>query len=176
MQFLFHEFKNSNRVRKWFYRKLSIELDELITKTTTGKLLDKLTVQSISLSHYTICKSNEILFQIRELELGDQFPNIRSLSVHNVQLDDAEQRIENLDLLLDINYIGNFSTSIDADMVLGKKGSIMLKGNGIQAGVTEFMNVNLLNLIFIISNTTVWHGTATVYSEAIHSLVPQLLR
>ncbi|TDG42966.1 hypothetical protein AWZ03_010616 [Drosophila navojoa] len=107
MQFLFHEFKNSNRVRKWFYRKLSIELDELITKTTTGKLLDKLT--------------------IRELELGDQFPNIRSLSVHNVQLDDAEQRIENLDLLLDINYIGNFSTSIDADMVLGKKGSIMLK-------------------------------------------------
>jgi len=44
MQFLFHEFKNSNGVRKWFYRKLSIELDELITKTTTGKLLDKLTV------------------------------------------------------------------------------------------------------------------------------------
>ncbi|KAH8386956.1 hypothetical protein KR093_003732 [Drosophila rubida] len=107
MQFLFHEFKNSNRVRKWFYRKLTIELDELITKTTTGKLLDKLT--------------------IRELELGDQFPDIKSLSVHNVQLDEAEQRIENLDLLLDINYIGNFSTSIDADMVLGKKGSIMLK-------------------------------------------------
>ncbi|XP_062139482.1 PDZ domain-containing protein 8 [Drosophila sulfurigaster albostrigata] len=107
MQFLFHEFKNSNRVRKWFYRKLTIELDELITKTTTGKLLDKLT--------------------IRELELGDQFPDIKSLSVHNVQLDEAEQRIENLDLLMDINYIGNFSTSIDADMVLGKKGSIMLK-------------------------------------------------
>lgn len=45
LQFLFHEFKNSNGVRKWFYRKLSIELDELITKTTTGKLLDKLTVR-----------------------------------------------------------------------------------------------------------------------------------
>ncbi|XP_026847112.1 PDZ domain-containing protein 8 [Drosophila persimilis] len=107
MQFLFHEFKNSNRVRKWFYRKLSIELDELITKTTTGKLLDKLT--------------------IKELELGDQFPDIKSLSVHNVELDEREQRIENLDLLLDINYVGNFSTSIDADMVLGKKGSITLK-------------------------------------------------
>ncbi|EDW29899.1 GL15849 [Drosophila persimilis] len=76
MQFLFHEFKNSNRVRKWFYRKLSIELDELITKTTTGKLLDKLT--------------------IKELELGDQFPDIKSLSVHNVELDEREQRIENL--------------------------------------------------------------------------------
>lgn len=44
MQFLFHELKNSNRVRKWFYRKLSLELDELIAKTTTGKLFDKLTV------------------------------------------------------------------------------------------------------------------------------------
>ncbi|XP_032308840.1 PDZ domain-containing protein 8 [Drosophila ananassae] len=107
MQFLFHEFRNSNRVRKWFYRKLSIELDELITKTTTGKLLDKLT--------------------IKELELGDQFPDIKSLSVQNVELDEGEHRIENLDLLLDINYVGNFSTSIDADMVLGKKGSIMLK-------------------------------------------------
>lgn len=44
LQFLFHELKNSNRVRKWFYRKLSLELDELIAKTTTGKLFDKLTV------------------------------------------------------------------------------------------------------------------------------------
>lgn len=58
--------------------------------------------------------------------------------MHNVQLDEAEQRIENLDLLLDINYIGNFSTSIDADMVLGKKGSIMLKGN-----VTHIYLINI---------------------------------
>lgn len=64
--------------------------------------------------------------------------------MHNVQLDEAEQRIENLDLLLDINYIGNFSTSIDADMVLGKKGSIMLKGN-----VTHIYLINILgNIVF----------------------------
>lgn len=43
-QFLFHELRNSSRVRKWFYRKLTVELDELITKTTTGKFFDKLTV------------------------------------------------------------------------------------------------------------------------------------
>jgi len=60
--------------------------------------------------------------------LGDQFPDVKSLSVHNVELDKDEQRIENLDLLLDINYVGNFTTSIDADMVLGKKGSITLRG------------------------------------------------
>lgn len=43
-QFLFFELRNSNRVRKWFHRKLSLELDELISKTTTGKLFDKLSV------------------------------------------------------------------------------------------------------------------------------------
>ncbi|XP_023298592.2 PDZ domain-containing protein 8 [Lucilia cuprina] len=107
MQFLFHELKNSNRVRKWFYRKLSLELDELIAKTTTGKLFDKLT--------------------IKQLELGDQFPEIKTLRVHNVELDESGERIENLDLLLEIHYMGNFRTSIDADMVLGKKGSLTLK-------------------------------------------------
>ncbi|XP_075158335.1 PDZ domain containing 8 [Haematobia irritans] len=107
MQFLFHELKNSNRVRKWFYRKLSLELDELIAKTTTGKLFDKLT--------------------IKQLELGDQFPEIRTLRVHNIELDENGERIENLDLLMEIHYMGNFRTSIDADMVLGKKGSLTLK-------------------------------------------------
>ncbi|XP_065364845.1 PDZ domain-containing protein 8 [Calliphora vicina] len=107
MQFLFHELKNSNRVRKWFYRKLSLELDELIAKTTTGKLFDKLT--------------------IKQLELGDQFPEIKTLRVHHVELDESGERIENLDLLLEIHYMGNFRTSIDADMVLGKKGSLTLK-------------------------------------------------
>nr|XP_014088967.1 PDZ domain-containing protein 8 isoform X1 [Bactrocera oleae] len=106
MQFLFHELKNSSRVRKWFYRKLSLELDELLAKTTTGKLFDKLT--------------------IKELELGDQFPEIRTLRVHSIELNDTGDRIENLDILLEIHYNGNFRTSIDADMVLGKKGSLTL--------------------------------------------------
>lgn len=44
LQFLYFELRHSNSVRKWFHRKLSLELDELITKTTTGKLFDKLSV------------------------------------------------------------------------------------------------------------------------------------
>lgn len=48
-QFLFFELRNANKVRKWFHRKLSLELDELITKTTTGKLFDKL---SVNLPYY----------------------------------------------------------------------------------------------------------------------------
>ncbi|KAG4075848.1 hypothetical protein HA402_003674 [Bradysia odoriphaga] len=106
-QFLFHELRNSSRVRKWFYRKLTVELDELITKTTTGKFFDKLT--------------------IRDLDLGSQFPEIKNIRVHNVDLHDTEGHIEGLDLLLDLNYNGNFKISFDADMVLGKKGYLSVK-------------------------------------------------
>lgn len=93
--------------------------------------------------------------------MGDQFPDIRSLTVHNVQLDDAEQRIENLDLLLDINYIGNFSTSIDADMVLGKKGSIMLKGMGYKNIL--YYGINIMSPSMC-SETTVRHGASAVHT------------
>lgn len=107
MQFLFHELKHTSRVRKWFYRKLSLELDELVTKTTTGKLFDKLT--------------------LKDLDLGDQFPEIKILTVHDLEIHETEGRIENLDLQLDLKYTGNFRIAVDAVMVLGKKASLTLK-------------------------------------------------
>ncbi|KAL1398053.1 hypothetical protein pipiens_009265, partial [Culex pipiens pipiens] len=107
LQFLYSELRNSNRVRKWFHRKLSLELDELISKTTIGKLFDKLS--------------------IRDLDLGSQFPEIKNIRLHNVDLHQDEQHIESLDVLLDLSYEGNFRLAIDADMVLGKKGSLSVK-------------------------------------------------
>lgn len=59
--------------------------------------------------------------------MGDQFPQIKSLKVHSIELDEMGGRIENLDILLDMQYKGNFCTTIDACMVLGKKGSLTLK-------------------------------------------------
>ncbi|XP_065083846.1 PDZ domain-containing protein 8 isoform X2 [Ochlerotatus camptorhynchus] len=107
LQFLYFELRHSNRVRKWFHRKLSLELDELISKTTTGKLFDKLS--------------------IRDLDLGSQFPEIKNFRLHNVELHPDEAHIESLDVLLDLHYEGNFRLSIDADMVLGKKGFLSVK-------------------------------------------------
>ncbi|XP_062714468.1 PDZ domain-containing protein 8 [Aedes albopictus] len=107
LQFLYFELRHSNRVRKWFHRKLSLELDELISKTTTGKLFDKLS--------------------IRDLDLGSQFPEIKNFRLHNVELHPDEGHIESLDVLLDLHYVGHFRLSIDADMVLGKKGSLSVK-------------------------------------------------
>lgn len=61
------------------------------------------------------------------MDLGSQFPEIKNLKVHNVELHDNEGHIESLDVLLDLQYRGNFRLSIDADMVLGKKGFLSLK-------------------------------------------------
>ena len=69
--------------------------------------------------------------QIRDLDLGNQFPEIKSLRVASAELHKTEGHIENLDILMDLQYKGNFQISIDADMVLGKKGFLSLKGNSI---------------------------------------------
>lgn len=50
------------------------------------------------------------------------------MKVLNADLHDTEGHIENLEVVLDIHYQGNFRMSIDADMVLGKKGFLSVKG------------------------------------------------
>lgn len=44
LSFLFQEMQHTDRLRKWFYRKLSLELEELLQKTAMGKFFEKLTV------------------------------------------------------------------------------------------------------------------------------------
>lgn len=62
------------------------------------------------------------------MDLGAQFPEIRNIKVLNADLHDTEGHLENVELLLDLDYHGNFHLSIDADMVLGKKGFLSIKG------------------------------------------------
>lgn len=42
--------------------------------------------------------------------------------------ENGEGYIENLDLILNLHYEGNFRMAIEADMVLGKKGHLSVKG------------------------------------------------
>lgn len=44
LQFLFNELRNAERVRLWLYRKLNNEFKELLSQSTTGKLLDNVQV------------------------------------------------------------------------------------------------------------------------------------
>lgn len=65
------------------------------------------------------------------MDLGAQFPEIKNIKVLNADLHETEGHLENIELLLDLHYQGNFHLSIDADMVLGKKGFLSIKGNSI---------------------------------------------
>lgn len=44
LQFLFHELRHSDSIKRWLYKKLSLEFDELLTKTTTGKFFEAVNV------------------------------------------------------------------------------------------------------------------------------------
>lgn len=63
-------------------------------------------------------------------------PEIKNLKIQNIELDSEETKIECLDVLLELRYQGNFRACIEADMVLGKKGSLQLIGGFIQQTIT----------------------------------------
>ncbi|KAK0088491.1 hypothetical protein PV325_011792 [Microctonus aethiopoides] len=107
LQFLFNELKNAERVRLWLYRKLNNEFKELLTQTTTGRLFDSV--------------------QLRDLNLGTQFPTIKGLEVADSVINCDTGLLETLDLSLDLHYSGNFQLSIDVKMLLGKTAYLSLQ-------------------------------------------------
>ncbi|XP_030755746.1 PDZ domain-containing protein 8 [Sitophilus oryzae] len=107
LQFLFHELRHSETITRWLYKKLTMEFDELLTKTAMGKFFD-----SIS---------------IRDINLGSQFPDIKEVTVENVKLDEKDEHIEVLSLGLNLDYSGNFLLCIDAKMKFGKTAFLSIK-------------------------------------------------
>lgn len=107
LQFLFHELRHSETIKRWLYKKLSLEFEELITKTTTGKFFDAVT--------------------IRDMNLGSQFPNVKSLGIESVKLDKNEGHIDTLSLCVKLDYSGNFLISVDAKMKFGKTAYLSIK-------------------------------------------------
>ncbi|KAL3280381.1 hypothetical protein HHI36_017868 [Cryptolaemus montrouzieri] len=110
-QFLFHELRHSESIKCWLYKKLTMEFDELLTKTTIGKFFD-----SIS-----------FVLQIKDMHLGNQFPDIKQVTVEEVKLDKKEEHIETISLCLNIDYSGNFLLCIDGKMKFGKAAFLSIK-------------------------------------------------
>lgn len=66
--------------------------------------------------------------QLRDLDLGTQFPTIKGLEVADSKIDADTGLLESLDLALDLHYSGNFQLSIDVKMLLGKTAYMALQG------------------------------------------------
>ncbi|XP_044760980.1 PDZ domain-containing protein 8 isoform X2 [Coccinella septempunctata] len=107
LQFLFHELRHSESIKCWLYKKLSLEFDELLTKTTIGKFFD-----SIS---------------IKDMHLGSQFPDIKEVKVEEVKLDKKEGHIETINLSLNVDYAGNFLLCIDGKTKFAKAAFLSIK-------------------------------------------------
>uniref|UniRef100_T1J1P6 PDZ domain-containing protein 8 n=1 Tax=Strigamia maritima TaxID=126957 RepID=T1J1P6_STRMM len=99
-QFLYKELKDTKKVRRWFMKKLSVEFEELLQKTTIGKLIDQIT--------------------LKDLMLGTEFPLIKDIKVSNFQLHESKNYIEELDIVMNLEYSGGFQLSINADLVWGR--------------------------------------------------------
>lgn len=62
LQFLFNELRSAERVRLWLYRKLNNEFKELLTQSTTGKLLDSVKVTTFASLKQMCTTAKEIRF------------------------------------------------------------------------------------------------------------------
>lgn len=62
------------------------------------------------------------------MDFGTEFPEVKDIRVHNVDLHETGGHIETLDLVLDVQYNGSFKLAIDGDMVMAKKIFLSVKG------------------------------------------------
>ena len=106
-QFLFQELKDSKAVRRYIMRKLNFEFKELLTTKTAGKFIDRITVKDFS--------------------VGTNIPIILSMFLNNYKLDETKKTIEEVTLLLDIEYKNGFSISVDVDLILGRSAFVHIK-------------------------------------------------
>lgn len=79
--------------------------------------------------HFCVINPLSNCLQLRDLNLGTQFPTIKGLEVADSKIDADTGLLEYLDLALDLHYSGNFQLSIDVKMVLGKTAYMALQGN-----------------------------------------------
>lgn len=109
---------------------------------------------------------------MRDLDIGGQFPDIKNLRVQNVELHDTGY-LENVDLILNLFYEGNFRMAIEADMVLGKKGFLSVVGEWL-IGLFPFLL--LLMIPFICSETDQRNNALAIHPETVHTLVLEFHR
>ncbi|KAL0275827.1 UNVERIFIED_CONTAM: hypothetical protein PYX00_003559 [Menopon gallinae] len=108
LQFLFHELRDTEKVRKWFRRNLSWEFEQLLSSSAIGRMIANI--------------------KIREIHLGSEFPVLTNIGVQNIKTSENYSHIDTLDLKLDLSYTGNFRLVFDVSL-LGKSAYVSVAVN-----------------------------------------------
>ncbi|PIO74842.1 hypothetical protein TELCIR_03137 [Teladorsagia circumcincta] len=104
---LFQEHKDTRLLRRWFHKRLQIELNDISTRSAAGRLIQEI--------------------RIRDLSLGTKFPRINAIRVENVEMAEDKNIFDKITLLIDMDYTGGLETSIDVTTVFGKKANLSIK-------------------------------------------------
>ncbi|CAK9292867.1 unnamed protein product [Gordionus sp. m RMFG-2023] len=84
LQFLFKELKDTGRIKRWIVNKIYIELQDLITTSTVGKILKEI--------------------RVKDVNLGSYFPIIQNLEIEKIVLDSNYEHIEELNITMLFEY------------------------------------------------------------------------
>ncbi|GMT23548.1 hypothetical protein PFISCL1PPCAC_14845 [Pristionchus fissidentatus] len=106
LHMLYQEHKDTRGLRRWLYKRLQVELNDVITRTPMGRF-----VQDI---------------RILDLSLGTKFPVVNNIRVEKVEMSEDRESFEKIHFVIDLEYTGNFETSIGI-WFLGKEGHLSLK-------------------------------------------------
>ncbi|KAM3726015.1 PDZ domain-containing protein [Dirofilaria immitis] len=106
LHFLFQEHKDSRRLRRWIHKKLQLELSDLTTRNTAGRLIQDI--------------------RVRDLSIGCRSPVIKSVRVEDYEMSQHED-FKTLKLLIDVDYSGGFQSSVDVSMLFGRFAQLSIK-------------------------------------------------
>lgn len=70
----------------------------------------------------------DFLLQIRDLNLGTNFPVIKAVTAKHVNLNPDTSVLEQIDILVEVEYNGGIQLAVDASSRLSKAAMVKIKG------------------------------------------------
>ncbi|KAK7073148.1 hypothetical protein SK128_011365 [Halocaridina rubra] len=115
LQFFFQEKRYEAGITRWLTNMLTLEFSELLKHRALSKFIHNM--------------------QIRDLNLGTNFPVIRAVTAKRVNLNPETSNLEQVDILVELEYNGGAQLAIDASSRFSKSAMVKIKvvhlaGNG----------------------------------------------
>uniref|UniRef100_A0A915DNR9 PDZ domain-containing protein 8 n=1 Tax=Ditylenchus dipsaci TaxID=166011 RepID=A0A915DNR9_9BILA len=107
LHFLFQEHKDTRRFRRWVYKKLQLELNDVTTRSAAGRII--------------------LGIQIRDLSVGTQFPLVKNIRVEQFLMSEDRELFEELSFVVELDYRGGFEMSVDVSMIFGRFAHLSVK-------------------------------------------------
>ncbi|CAD5119453.1 DgyrCDS8060 [Dimorphilus gyrociliatus] len=97
-QFLFREWRDTSELRRWLTRRLNNEFADML-KRKSAVLIENIAV--------------------REYSVGKLLPIVKSAKLQNCKLHEQSKLLEEVTIIVDVDYDGGFALSLDVDLKFG---------------------------------------------------------